>query len=368
NYYEELRTFSDGSYYAYEIPPGNYELMVDPGNLETLKSKSIPDTLKFEVKALPEGDFIEGLNLLLVPQDYEEPKPEEVSANIGVTQTAYNGGGISIDYNIEVDKLHLNECRYGIQLGAFSTMEAAKSIVKNYSRESESYIVYNEPRKLYAVRTGLYQNLGKASEVTVRTSKNYPDAAVLNQCYGSVASNYDPGDVRFDLQFGAFSNSNRAEAFIDQLKKDYKLSPYSYHDPKSYLYKVRIGPYKTLQSAETKRKELLSSTSLTDIYISKQEVPASMINVDFEFVLQLGEFETTRKAALYAIRIEEEFDLKSKILIDEREAILLVVEQVFTDWKYVLDLKDKISRNNAFQPPVVHLLEQKMNGQLSYRW
>ncbi|MAO64503.1 MAG: hypothetical protein CL666_05845 [Balneola sp.] len=75
---KELRTFSDGSFYEWEVPPGTYELQVDAGNLQQLNSKSIPEKLEFEVKAVPEGDFVEGLSLLLVPLDYEEPE-EEVS-------------------------------------------------------------------------------------------------------------------------------------------------------------------------------------------------------------------------------------------------------------------------------------------------
>ncbi|MEO1022475.1 MAG: hypothetical protein AAFW89_08010 [Bacteroidota bacterium] len=64
-----LRTFSDGSYYAYEIPPGEYEAYMDTAQLGILSAKSVPEKLSFEVQALPEGDFIEGLNFLVIPED-----------------------------------------------------------------------------------------------------------------------------------------------------------------------------------------------------------------------------------------------------------------------------------------------------------
>lgn len=79
---QEIRTFSDGSFYAYEVPPGKYTLSVDNSQLDILNVKSQPGTLNFEVKALPEGDFIEGLNLLLVPKDYEAPSSEDDSVSI----------------------------------------------------------------------------------------------------------------------------------------------------------------------------------------------------------------------------------------------------------------------------------------------
>lgn len=74
---KELRTFSDGSFYEWEVPPGTYELQVDAGNLQQLNSKSIPEKVEFEVDAVPEGDFVEGLSFLLVPEDYEEQEEVE---------------------------------------------------------------------------------------------------------------------------------------------------------------------------------------------------------------------------------------------------------------------------------------------------
>jgi hypothetical protein len=79
DYNKEIRTFSDGSFYEYEIPPGHYLLEVDSSQLDILKSKSMPAKLEFEVKAIPEGDFIEGLKLLLVPEDYEPPAEEPLT-------------------------------------------------------------------------------------------------------------------------------------------------------------------------------------------------------------------------------------------------------------------------------------------------
>jgi hypothetical protein len=80
DYNKEIRTFSDGSFYEYEIPPGHYILEVDSSQLDILKSKSMPAKLEFEVKAIPEGDFIEGLKLLLVPKDYEPPAEEPLTS------------------------------------------------------------------------------------------------------------------------------------------------------------------------------------------------------------------------------------------------------------------------------------------------
>lgn len=64
---EELRTFSDGGFYSYEVPPGEYLLKIDQGNLDQLGVRSDPEEIEFEVEALPDGDFVEGLTFELIP-------------------------------------------------------------------------------------------------------------------------------------------------------------------------------------------------------------------------------------------------------------------------------------------------------------
>jgi hypothetical protein len=93
-----------------------------------------------------------------------------------------------------------------------------------------------------------------------------------------------------------------------------------------------------------------------------------MINVDFEFILQLGKFENERQAVLYAIRVEEEFGFNSKILLDERENIVLVLEDVYSDWEEVLSIRKQIDNNNTFRSPVIHLMEQKIDSHINFSW
>lgn len=64
-YKETIRTFSDGSYYSMNLLPGKYEMEVDPTQLNFLVAISEPRQLEFTVKALAEGDYLEGLNIIL---------------------------------------------------------------------------------------------------------------------------------------------------------------------------------------------------------------------------------------------------------------------------------------------------------------
>ena len=60
-----LRTFSDGSYYSMEVPPGDYEAWVDESQLEFLGAQSKPEKLSFTVRSSLEGDFVEALDFIL---------------------------------------------------------------------------------------------------------------------------------------------------------------------------------------------------------------------------------------------------------------------------------------------------------------
>lgn len=64
----QIRTFSDGGFYSYGLLPGKYTLIVDPKQLDFMQVESNPAVLEFEIKALSDGDYLEGLTLVLKPK------------------------------------------------------------------------------------------------------------------------------------------------------------------------------------------------------------------------------------------------------------------------------------------------------------
>jgi len=65
---EIIRTFTDGSFYSYGLLPGKYKLRIDPKQLEFMQVNSLPSQLEFEIKALADGDYLEGLTIVLRPK------------------------------------------------------------------------------------------------------------------------------------------------------------------------------------------------------------------------------------------------------------------------------------------------------------
>ncbi|NQV38732.1 MAG: hypothetical protein HQ509_12105 [Candidatus Marinimicrobia bacterium] len=69
DYETTVTTFYDGSYYAMEVPPGSYSVTVDENQLSFLNVSASPAIHYIEIKALAEGDFIEGLDFILTSKN-----------------------------------------------------------------------------------------------------------------------------------------------------------------------------------------------------------------------------------------------------------------------------------------------------------
>ncbi len=64
-----ITTFSNGIFYAAELPPGTYTARVDSDQLNQLQADSSPDELTFEIDTTPGGDIVEGLHFQIIRHD-----------------------------------------------------------------------------------------------------------------------------------------------------------------------------------------------------------------------------------------------------------------------------------------------------------
>lgn len=62
-----VRTMSDGNFYVMDLAPGKYTMEIDSIQLGFLNVTCNPKKIEFEIKALAEGDYVEGLNITLTP-------------------------------------------------------------------------------------------------------------------------------------------------------------------------------------------------------------------------------------------------------------------------------------------------------------
>ncbi len=59
------------------FPPGRYTIEVDPAQLDFLSARMPEGPVEFEIRALSEGDFVEDLDLFMVPLTEEIPAEKE---------------------------------------------------------------------------------------------------------------------------------------------------------------------------------------------------------------------------------------------------------------------------------------------------
>ena len=69
-----VRTMSDGNFYVMDLAPGKYTMEIDSVQLGFLNVKCEPEKVNFEIKAMAEGDYVEGLNITLTPLVSKKPE------------------------------------------------------------------------------------------------------------------------------------------------------------------------------------------------------------------------------------------------------------------------------------------------------
>jgi hypothetical protein len=82
-YVQQIRTFFGGSFFAMDIPPGNYTLEVDPTQLEFMGVTPRDGVTQLQIQALPDGDFIGDIQIVL-----ENPEEAAEAEHILVMEDA----------------------------------------------------------------------------------------------------------------------------------------------------------------------------------------------------------------------------------------------------------------------------------------
>ncbi len=166
-FHKILRTFTDGSFYSYEIPPGKYVVQVDSSQLAFLDAKPTPAKITFSVEAKPRGDFIEGLNFTLIPIKETKETKEKPAIQSDRTQ-------IQPKKEVEPTKPDKIEERYRVQFASFSTLKKAAKVYRyiNEKLGEPAHLIFNPKTDLYGIRSSKKYDLLKALHKTLSLLKS----------------------------------------------------------------------------------------------------------------------------------------------------------------------------------------------------
>lgn len=144
---ETVRNFSDGSFFAMDMPPGKYTIEVDPTQLDFLGAHMPDGPIIFEIQALAEGDFLENFDIDIFgkPPTDEEPATEAITDHAATEEAIF----AVLKKNQEI----VTGDGYSVQAGIYTTPYHARRI-RDRLRDQfgiEFYIRYHELYHLYVV-------------------------------------------------------------------------------------------------------------------------------------------------------------------------------------------------------------------------
>jgi len=356
---KELRTFSDGSFYTYEVPPGKYNLFIDPSQLEFLGGISKPDTMQIEVQALAEGDFIEDLNFMVVSKNVTESTDSDSTKKVTASKVKSPENPTS-STNKKTSEVK-STSNYKVQIASFKSpkralrlaTEAAEKFGVNFN------IIKNTRTNLFAVRAKLYGNRKQAIEkIKAYHDSSYTDAALV--VFSGTPVNTTPDSAKF-IQLGAFSNNEHATAFKKESEQLLAQKTALTYDHKRELYKIylnepfsnpneRLEQLKSLKSTYPSFKEAFITT-INDSGEDQNKLPKR--SMEFVFNIQIDGI--TRNEETNVLSVFEEQRIESEITYTEKNTLL--INNVPT-WTKVQSYLTKLSNILEVGYPIVILIEK----------
>jgi hypothetical protein len=221
---EIIRTFSDGSFYAFGLLPGKYNLSIDPQQLEFMGVEASPAFIDFEVRALAEGDFIENLTFELTDltleeagdmnsgtEGSEEQAPndktvdqEEISKEIDKEEIIFDDDMIVLPtFDIEISELREN---------TVGDEKAAEDILAGILYQE---ITAKDTEPWYYPVVGSFRTIDEAKRFIFFLSRNHTDFYLIHPT-GQGRSNYRVSIQRFTSEKDALRQIKRYQQNINE--------------------------------------------------------------------------------------------------------------------------------------------------------
>jgi hypothetical protein len=155
NYQTTVRTFSDGGFYAMELPPGDYQITVDSTQLSFLGMTYRDDIPVFTIEALADGFFIEDFEIVLIPE-HEKQKPPESEDQSGIFEDFLERAKAAEAENDPVSALLLYESVAEMMPG---NLEVETSLAELRSRiKADSILTHQAYQQLIDEADGHFRN------------------------------------------------------------------------------------------------------------------------------------------------------------------------------------------------------------------
>ncbi|MDZ7771884.1 MAG: SPOR domain-containing protein [Balneolaceae bacterium] len=355
-----FNTFSDGSFYTYEVPPGEYDMFIDPAQLQRLGAEAVPDTIDLKVESVEGGDYISGLEFTIVPEG--TGRPEVITA--ADQDTAMDKQGLS---PLDV----YGEYNHSVQLASFSNFENADRALATAREQFNIPLTVSHTNDLYALRTHPIQNRQQAITLLHRIADSQfsqPVLVLTRNGNTAMQKGADPSETRevvsevYSLQIGAFSRKQSAQQFVSGSENPLGEPASVVFDSTRGLYKVYANshPFDSLERARNALTDLRSRPAFDNAFIDRRTVRRKIAaehssqdpDRSFTYEVHIQGVSDISRERFLSEAITSNFNLLSNGPKEE-----LVVFQDIPDWQTAVDLIGKLRRIAGMGQPFIVLLE-----------
>lgn len=343
---EELRTFSDGSFYSYEIPPGDYEIEVDPSQLEFLGVETEKEKLTFTLRALAEGDFVEGLEINLVPEGEQRDEEQKFTPFSAVFD----------HYGIDRAALNPRECLYGFQIGTYTDFSESVEYTDQTGKQTgiPFDLHYESNDRNYIVRTATLFSISEL-EVALVNIKPFVDPenfVLISECSDEIETLLQTTvSNRYSIQLGSFDNEPNAREFAEKLDTHENIDTVIEYDPGAGIYRVTTPPLTGQAALYETSRQIASVPEIQNSYIQTSQGRDEDRNA-LPFRLRLATFPAVHPAAAYAKSINQAFNVGAYIQRNGPDIYEVLTEREFNrDELY--EMIKSIASVTEFEKPIV---------------
>jgi hypothetical protein len=311
---KSINVFNDGSFYYMGLPPGEYIAYVDSTQLEILNVEQDPPVLKFKIRITKDGDYVEGLRILL------REKKEKKTGGVYPKEQPPVNETLRME---EVDRMRQTATaleweakrtgKYRVLVGAFPDREqglrtAASATKKIGQRFSTSF---NSATNLYIVSSDVFENRRDALVAldSILYSFGFIDAYIVDG-----AKKHFP--LLYAVQLAKFDSLQRASLYASTILRKTGYAPVIRYQKPQNKFLVLVGPFngraKAVEASGSLRKQKIAENPYVVVFGPSK--------IDTAFIIEVGKFSgiDSTKAFLNQFRKETRvpafFDFNSKDL------------------------------------------------------
>lgn len=270
-----MRTFSDGTFYTYEVPPGQYTVKIDSSQLAFLNARSKPEQIEFEVETAEDGDYINDLNFILTPLGQTNTVTNDTTT---VNQNTAEEPKETTSYSHQIIAGNYTSIYRAMRAKEKAEEQFALAFAVTWSKNQNMYVLISEPMKSGREIATLLKN---------KPDDEFSDATLISRPSTEIGFQA----TAYTVQLGAFSSEANALAFKQQSAS---VIPYPLQIARDSrfqnLYKVKTTAFYSFNEALKAQRAIKKNAQFDEAFITGQPVfPYSDTELDYQLKASFGE-------------------------------------------------------------------------------